>query len=89
VVANLRQSHGRKPVVILLGGSSARECTVSEAAWASQIRRRSGIIVVTYNAGSKHRTYSEDLALVKLLPRRGGTLLRIGVNLGRWRLSFG
>ena len=83
----MRQSHGRKPVVILFGGSSARECTVSDAAWASQIRRRSGIDAVTYNAGSKHRTYSEDLELVKLLPRRGDTLVYIGVNLGRFCLG--
>jgi hypothetical protein len=87
VVANLRQSHGRKPVVVLLGGSSARECTVSDVAWARQIRRRSGIDTVTYNAGSKHRTYSEDLALVRLLPRNGKTLVYIGVNLGRFCLG--
>jgi hypothetical protein len=87
VVANLRRSRGRAPAVVLLGGSSARECTVSDTAWARQIRRRSGFDVTVYNLGSKHRTYSEDLEFVKLLPRGGDTLVYIGVNLGRFCLD--
>jgi hypothetical protein len=60
---------------------------VSDTAWARQIRRRSGFDVTVYNLGSKHRTYSEDLEFVKLLPRGGDTLVYIGVNLGRFCLD--
>ena len=86
VVANLRARHPKVPLVVLLGGSSARECTVLDDDWERQIKRRSGYVVDAYNLGSKHRSYAQDLAFVKLLPANVPTIVYIGVNLGRFCL---
>ena len=86
VVANLRAEHPKVPLVVLLGGSSARECTVLDDDWERQIERRSDYVVDAYNLGSKHRTYAQDLAFVKLLPANVPTIVYIGVNLGRFCL---
>ncbi len=86
VVANLRAEQPKVPLVVLLGGSSARECTVLDDNWERQIERRSGYVVDAYNLGSKHRTYAQDLAFVKLLPGNVPTIVYIGVNLGRFCL---
>jgi hypothetical protein len=83
---------GDRPVVILLGGSAARECTVSDADWQGQVARRAArtgkfaapMEVATYNLGSKHRTFALDLAMIKTLPRDVPTILYIGVNLGEF-----
>ena len=89
VVANLRAKHPETPLVVLLGGSAARECTVLDPDWERQIQLRSGYIVDAYNLGSKHRTYAQDLAFVKLLPAGVPTIVYIGVNLGRFCLPAG
>ena len=86
VVANLRANHPKEPLVVLLGGSAARECTVLDDNWERQIKRRSGYVVDAYNLGSKHRSYAQDLAFVKLLPRNVPTIVYIGINLGRFCL---
>ena len=86
VVADLRAEHPTVPLVVLLGGSSARECTVRDGDWEHQIKRRSGFVVDAYNLGSRHRTYAQDLAFVKLLPGNVPTIVYIGVNLGRFCL---
>jgi hypothetical protein len=86
VVSNLRHRHPKDPLVVLLGGSSARECTVDNDDWERQIARRSDYVVDAYNLGSKHRTYAQDLAFVKLLPLRVPTIVYIGINLGRFCL---
>ncbi len=72
------------PLVVLLGGSAARECTVLDDDWERQIERRSGYVVDAYNLGSKHRSYAQDLEFVKLLPTGVPTIVYIGVNLGRF-----
>jgi hypothetical protein len=89
VVANLRDKHPKVPLVVLLGGSSARECTVLDDDWERQIEKRSGYVVDAYNLGSKHRSYAQDLAFVKLLPKGVPTIVYIGVNLGRFCLPTG
>ena len=89
VVANLRAEHPKVPLVVLVGGSSARECTVLDSDWERQIERRSGYVVDAYNLGSKHRTFAQDLAFVKLLPADVPTIVYIGVNLGRFCLPAG
>ena len=89
VVANLRAKHPKVPLVVLLGGSSARECTVLDDDWERQIKKRSGYVVDAYNLGSKHRSYAQDLAFVKLLPKGVPTIVYIGVNLGRFCLPTG
>jgi hypothetical protein len=86
VVANLRAEPPTVPLVVLLGGSSARESTVLDDDWERQITRRSGYVVDAYNLGSKHRSYAQDLAYVKLLPGDVPTIVLIGVNLGRFCL---
>lgn len=86
VVANLRVKKPTVPLVVLLGGSSAREATVLDDHWERQIERRSGYVVDAYNLGSKHRSYAQDLAFVKLLPAGVPTIVYIGVNLGRFCL---
>jgi hypothetical protein len=86
VVANLRAKRPEVPLVVLLGGSAARECTVLDDHWERQIERRSGYVVDAYNLGSKHRSYAQDLAFVKLLPSNVPTIVYIGVNLGRFCL---
>jgi hypothetical protein len=84
VVANLRVDPPKVPLVVLLGGSAARECTVQDEAWERQIERRSGYVVDAYNLGSKHRSYAQDLAFVKMLPAGVPTIVYIGVNVGRF-----
>ncbi len=86
VVANLRAKPPKAPLVVLLGGSSARECTVLDPDWTAQLQRRARAKVIAHNLGSKHRTYSQDLAFVKLLPRVP-TIVYIGINLGRFCLT--
>lgn len=84
VIANLRATPPEDPVVILLGGSSARESTVLDADWSRQIERRGGYRVVALNLASKHRTYAQDLEFVKLLPAHVPAIVYIGINLGRF-----
>ncbi|NLE22350.1 MAG: hypothetical protein GX624_06190, partial [Actinobacteria bacterium] len=86
VIANLRAEPPTVPLVVLLGGSAARECTVLDDHWERQIERRSGYVVDAYNLGSKHRSYAQDLAFVNLLPKNVPTIVYIGVNLGRFCL---
>jgi hypothetical protein len=84
IVANLRARPPETPVVILLGGSSARECIVDEKSWAAQVRHLGGPTALTYDLASKHRTYSLDLGFARLLPRKVPAIVYIGVNLGRF-----
>jgi hypothetical protein len=81
-----------KPLVLLLGGSAARECTVSDTDWQGQVDRRADrthkfaapMDVTIYNLGSKHRTFALDLAMVRKLPKDVPTILYIGINLGEF-----
>lgn len=83
VVANLRADPPAEPIVCLLGGSAARESTVSDASWAAQIESGGGPAVAAFNLGSRNRTLAQDIALVKKLPRASGIVF-IGVNVGRF-----
>lgn len=83
VVANVRADPPAEPLVILLGGSAARESTVGDDAWAAQIAAAGGPPVAAFNLGSRNRTLAQDLALVRLLPRRPA-IVYIGVNVGRF-----
>ena len=85
IVANLRaRLPEEQPVVILLGGSSARESTVDDRDWAAQIARYGGTTVTAYNLGCRHDTYALDREIVKLLPADMPAVVYIGVNLGRF-----
>ena len=83
VVANLRGTPPTTPLVILLGGSAARECVISDARWAAQVERLGGPPVAAHDLGSRNRTFSQDLKLVALLPRVP-TVVFIGISVGRF-----
>ena len=83
VAQELRDAPPSQPVVLLLGGSSAREATVSDASWAADTARRGGPTVVAYNLGSRNQTFEQETALVGALPSIP-MLIYIGVNRGRF-----
>jgi len=84
IVANLRAETPEQPVVLLLGGSSAREATIDDQDWAAQILDLGGPHVLTYNLGCKHDTFTLDREVVKLLPQDMPAIVYIGINLGRF-----
>lgn len=69
--------------VYLLGGSSARECVVSNAGWADAIRQLGGPLVRTRNLGASYQTFARDAQLVAAMPE-GATLVLIGISVGRF-----
>jgi hypothetical protein len=71
-----------EPVVVLLGGSAARECTISDQSWRDQIVARGGPETLAWNMSSGNRTLAQSVAVVKALPRGAEALVYIGVNLG-------
>jgi hypothetical protein len=71
-----------KPVVVLLGGSAARESTISDASWRDQIVSKGGPSVLAWNMGSRNRTMAQNLAIVKSLPESIQAIVYIGINLG-------
>lgn len=83
VLATLKVSPPKVPVVYLLGGSAAREATVSDRSWTDQLTRLAGHKVRAFNLGTAGQSYDEDLAIVDKLPDVPGIVL-IGVNLGRY-----
>jgi hypothetical protein len=84
IIANLRAETPQKPVVILLGGSAAREATIDDKNWAAQIQRQGGPEVLTYNLGAKHDTFELDRAVTELLPQDMPAIVYIGINIGRF-----
>ncbi len=70
------------PVVVLLGGSAARESTVSDKSWAAQVAADGGPSIPTYNLGSRNRTLEQDIQIVRYVPK--GSLVFIGINVGRF-----
>lgn len=81
VIANLRADPPAQPVVVLLGGSAARESTISDGSWRAQIEAKGGPAAAAYNLGSRNRTLAQNVALVQALPEVP-TIVFIGVNLG-------
>jgi hypothetical protein len=83
VAQQLREQPPQGPLVLLLGGSCAREALVSNASWAEDVQKLTGSPVVTYNLGSKNQSFQQDVALVKALPKVPA-LIFIGINRGRF-----
>lgn len=83
VVAALNQDPPSDPVVLLLGGSAARESITTERDWRGQIAALGGRRVDAYNLGASSQGYKDDLEIVRALPAVP-TLVLIGVNLGRY-----
>ena len=71
-----------KPVVVLLGGSAARESTISDAGWRDQIVAKGGPATLAWNMGSRNRTLAQNVAIVKHLPQGAQAIVFIGINLG-------
>lgn len=86
-IAQLRAAPPVVPVVYLLGGSSARECTVSDTDWADQIASLGGPEVIAINLGSRNQTFGQDLQIVKNLPKSVPSIVFIGVSQGRFDLG--
>ncbi|MEE4276697.1 MAG: hypothetical protein V2J16_12620 [Thermoleophilia bacterium] len=68
--------------VYLLGGSSARECVESNAAWGAAIRAAGGPAVLAVDLGATNQSFSADRRLVQGMPK--GSVVLIGVSLGRY-----
>lgn len=81
VVAYLRATQPTEPVVVLLGGSAARESTISDSSWQRQIEANGGPATQVFNLGSRNRTMAQNFALVKALPK-SPTIVYIGINVG-------
>lgn len=73
-----------EPVVVLLGGSAARESTISDSSWRDQIQAapNNGPATLAWNMGSRNRTMAQNVAIVKALPKGAQAIVFIGVNLG-------
>ena len=84
VVSNLGTTPPASPVVILLGGSAALECTVSDTTWADEIVNQGGPQVAAYNIACGSETLEQDIALVKAMPPQMPAVVYIGMNLGRF-----
>ena len=87
IAAQLNQKTPTSPVVLLLGGSSGREATVSDASWAADVLQRGGTPVITYSLAARRQTFEQEIALVKALPRIP-MLIFIGVSGGRFTSAF-
>jgi hypothetical protein len=85
-VAGLSTRPASTPVVLLLGGSAARESTIGNSNWRDQIARRGGPPVVALTLASRNQSFAQDLHLVRGLPD-GPTLVFVGVNLYRFCAS--
>ncbi len=87
VVSNLKAAPPKGPLVVLFGGSRARECTVSDQSWTKQLRAQTGMPVVARNLSSSNQTFDETSRLAQHLPRTA-TLVLIGVDEGRFAKPF-
>jgi hypothetical protein len=81
-LAYMRAEVPTKPVVVLLGGSAARESTIDDASWRDQIVAKGGPETLAWNMGSRNRTLAQNVAIVKNLPQGVDALVYIGINLG-------
>jgi hypothetical protein len=82
VLGMFQKSPPKDPVVVLLGGSAARESTTRDISWANEIAQKGGPAVAAFNLGSRNRTLAQDVRIVNYLPP--GTLVFIGINIGRF-----
>jgi hypothetical protein len=87
VIAKVNETPPDMPLVVLMGGSAARECTVGDESWAADVAAQGGPAVLTYNLGSRNQTFYEDVAFVKAMPQIP-TIVYIAVNLGRFTSPY-
>jgi len=80
VIANLNHRLPKVPVVYLVGGSAARECTISDSSWAAEVRHIGGPRLRTVELGSNGQNYYQDIDIVHRLPSVPSIVL-IGIGL--------
>jgi len=83
VAGHLSTLTPKRPVVYLLGGSAARECTISDDSWRAAVREAGGPDTLAYNLGASGQTYEDNLLLIEKLPRVPSIVI-IGVIVGRY-----
>ncbi|MBE0528409.1 MAG: hypothetical protein IH629_04305, partial [Thermoleophilia bacterium] len=83
VLEYLGQRTPQRPVVLLFGGSAARECTISDRNWRRQIVTMGGPRSLAFNLGASSQPFARNTAMVLRLPD-APTLILIGVNVGRY-----
>jgi hypothetical protein len=83
VFSYLTAKEPRLPVVYLLGGSTARECTIADRSWQQEIRSRGGPRVLSFNLGACNESFDDNIGMVRHLPNVP-TILLIGINLNRY-----
>jgi hypothetical protein len=89
VVMSYLQAHApERPVVYMLGGSAARESTISDRSWRQQIRDMGGPNVLAFNLGATNQSYDDNIAMVRVMPKVPSLVL-IGINVGRYTRSPG
>jgi hypothetical protein len=69
--------------VYLLGGSSARECVVSNADWSAELSELAGTEVRAVDLGATNQSFTVDRRYVCNMAE-GAKLVLIGVGLGRY-----
>jgi hypothetical protein len=79
----LGENQPKRPLVLLFGGSAARECTISDRNWRRQIADLGGPRVLAFNLGAASESYRKNIAMVRKLPPVP-TLIVVGVNVGRY-----
>jgi hypothetical protein len=83
VIVYYRGYVAKRPLVYLLGGSAARECTTSDASWRRGIVGQGGPATLAFNLGSSGQSYDHDITIIEQLPQKP-SIVFIGVNLGRY-----
>ena len=83
VAGRLSKLTPERPMVYLLGGSAARECTIDDRSWRTDIRKAGGPDTLAYNLGTTGQTYEDNLVLIEMLPRVPSIVI-VGVIVGRY-----
>ena len=79
----LQKQPPKVPVVYLLGGSAARECTTLDGPWGDQVSRLAGRRIRAINLGAAGQSFLRDVTIVDKMPQAPSVVL-IGINLGRY-----
>jgi hypothetical protein len=78
-ISQLVASTPQSPVVYLLGGSSARECIVSDADWSTATSAQAGRPVAAFDLGTSNETFAQTEQIILHLPQVPA-LVFIGVS---------
>ena len=82
--ADLKRDPPRLPLVVLVGGSSAREALWSGAALAADVRAAGGPKIVASDLGSHGERVGHYVAIIDNIPNTPTTVL-LGVNFGAFK----